>query len=444
MLSSVNAQLKPVYAFWKDDSLVKKDLFTQAQKNQDVLLDGLDKQYKDDYKMFYKYRFQGVRSLLKSDRSVTAAEPHQYLQSLLQKIVDVNPELKPLQIRMVFSRDWWPNASSMGDGTLVVNAGLMVFLTNEAELVFVLCHELAHLYLDHSGKSIKKTVEKINSEDFKKEMKRLAKEEFRVNQQYEDYMKSLVFDTRKHSREHEAEADHQAYLFMKKTGFDCNGIKTCLALLDRVDDSMIYKPLMLEEVLTFPDYAFKKKWIQKESVLFGQMKEDDMSPLTQKEKDSLKTHPDCEKRIALLEDSIKKAGRGKAFLVNEELFNKLKEESFPEFSEEQYREEDMGRNLYYSLLMLQAGANTPLAIYSIARDLNLAYESQKEHKLGRLYHNETRGYADDYNLFLRMLSRLKLDEIGALAHHFCKKYQAEMAGYAGFAEQCAKATSRGY
>ena len=96
-------------------------------------------------------------------------------------------------------------------------------------------------------------------------------------------------------------------------------------MLDNVDDSLLFKPLKLEQVFNFPDYPFKKRWIQKESVLFSEMKEDD-SPLTQKEKDSLKTHPDCAKRILMLEDSVRKAGEGKKFLVNEQLFKQLKED----------------------------------------------------------------------------------------------------------------------
>ena len=174
------SQLKPVYDFWKDDSLVKKKYYEQALQKQNSLIASLGKENKEDYKDIYKIRFEQVAQTLQSSRTVTAPEVHQYLQEILKQIVDVNEELKPLHIRMVFSRDAWPNAYSMGEGTLMVNAGLMVFLDNESELVFVLCHELAHLYLDHSEKTIKKNVTKFNSDEFKNEIKRLSKEQYRV------------------------------------------------------------------------------------------------------------------------------------------------------------------------------------------------------------------------------------------------------------------------
>ena len=438
---AVFSQLQPVYNFWKDDSLLKKSYYEQALQKQNTLISSLGKENKEDYKEIYKIRFEQVAQTLQSSRTVTAPEVHQYLQDVLKQIVDVNEELKPLQIRMVFSRDAWPNAYSMGEGTLVVNAGLMVFLDNESELVFVLCHELAHLYLDHSEKTIKKNVTKFNSEEFKKEIKRLSKEEYRVGRQLNDLLKTLTFDSRQHSREYESEADRQAFIFMRRTGYDCNGIKTCLQLLDKVDDSLLFKPLNLEQAFNFPDYPFKKKWIQNESVLFSQMKEDD-SPLTQKEKDSLKTHPDCGKRIIQLEDSIKGTAGGKKFIVNEQLFRSLKKDFLAEMTEQEYRDKDLGRNLYYNLLMLQHQQNIPLAVYSISRGLNKAYEAQKEHTLGQWFIAERRGLPTDYNLLLRMLSRLRLEEITALNYYFCNKYKDQMIGYSGFGEEMEKAFKR--
>ena len=154
-------------------------------------------------------------------------------------------------------------------------AYLMIFLNNEAELAFVLCHELAHYYLDHSNQAIKKHIETINSEEFKKEIARLKKLEYRVMQQLEALLKPLFLNNRRHSRENESEADKYAFTFMKNAGYDCGAIKSCLDLFDRIDDTSIYKPIDLQHTFNFNNYPFRKKWIQKESVLFGEMTGDD-------------------------------------------------------------------------------------------------------------------------------------------------------------------------
>ncbi len=374
---------------------------------------------------------------MKSSRSVTEKETHEYLQSIAQKIIAANPELNKLELRVVFTRDWWPNAASMGDGTIAFNAGLLIYLHDEAEMAFVLSHELAHYYLDHSNTAIKKYVETINSETFKAEIKKLSKEEFMVNEKMEKLAKTMIFDSRRHSRDKEAEADRYAYRFLKNTGYDCNAIKTCLELLDKVDDSLFHPSLDLTTVLNFSGYPFKKKWIQKESAIFSQLSKDD-SPLTQKEKDSLKTHPDCSNRILLLQDSLKATAGGKRFIVNEELFRRLQKEFPVEIMEQNYRQGRLDRNLYYSLLSLQQQP-TPVAIYSVARCLNRIYDEQKRHALGTKVGKEDRTMPEDYKLMLRMLDRLRLDEIAALNINFCKKYHDQMTSYSGFAEEMRKA-----
>ena len=359
------AQLQSLYSFQKDDSSLKKAYFDQSFSKKNRTIASLDKKYATDYKKIYEDHFNEIGKLWQSDRSVTSPGAHGYLQSIVQKIISVNADLAKTDARVVFSRDWWPNAYSMGDGTIAINAGLMIFLHNEAELVFVVSHELAHYYLDHTNKSIRQYVEKVNSEEFQNELKRLSKTEYGVNKQLEELSRSFAFGSRRHSRDNEAAADRLAFRLMKNTGYDCNAIKTCLELLDKVDDSLLYQSPDIRQTFNFPDYPFKKKWIQKESSIFSQVNDSDAS--TGHEKDSLKTHPDCAKRISLLKDSLATTSTGgKKFLVNEELFSQLKKDFFIEMTEQCYRDKNLSRNLYYNLLMLQSGENTPLAVYSIA------------------------------------------------------------------------------
>lgn len=432
-------QLESAYIFQKDDTLLRKSYYDQSVQKKKNLIASLDKSNAKDYKSIYEEQFKQIGSVWQSSRTVTAPEVHGYLQSIVGRIIAANEELKGTDARVVFSRDDWPNAYSMGDGTIAFNAGLMLYLDNEAEMVFIICHELAHYYLDHSGKRIRKQVENINSDAFKKEMKRISKVEYRANEQFEKLLKTFVFDLRRHSRDNEAEADRWAFHFMKNTGYDCNAIRTSLLTLDRVDDSLLHKPIQLDQAFNFKGYPFKKKWIQKESAIFGEMKGDD-SPLTEKEKDSLKTHPDCSQRIELLADSISATKvSGRKFLVDEKMFNRLKKDFFLEIMEQNYRDENLGLNLYYSIVLLERQENTALAIYSITRCLNSIYESQKNHSLGKKFDAESKTNAADYNLLLRLLARIKLDEVAALSYHFCKEHEARMKGFPGFEQEMKKA-----
>ena len=431
------AQSQNSYNFWKDDTLLRRKFFDESMQKKQSLIAASPKQYAKDYKEIYEHQFDEIEDLWKGTRAVTSPEINTYLQAIVKKIIAANPELQKTDARIIFTRDDWPNAVSMGDGSIAINGGLFIFLNNEAELAFVICHELSHYYLDHTNKSIKKIVELYNSDDFKNEVKRLSKQEYGAEKEFDELMKKMAFGSRRHSRENEAEADRQAFHFLKNTGYDCNGIISCLQLLNEVDDSSVYRPFVPEAIFSFDEYPFKKKWIEKESVLFGAMKEED-SPLTQREKDSLKTHPDCALRISLLKDSVEKVSADKKFLVDENFFHHLKKDFFPEITEQEFRDDNLTRNLYYSLLMLQNGDYTSVAIYSVARDLNVLFQRQKDHKLGDI-EKEARNYSADYNFLLRMIDRLRLGEIASINYYFCKKYGPQMNGDNKFAEERRKA-----
>jgi hypothetical protein len=438
LVLSSSAQKIPVYVFQKDDNTIKEKYCRQALANKEALINSLAKEHKKDYKEIYEARFKGVEELLKSSTTVTEPVAHSYLESILKKIVAANPELSNLDIRLVFTRDSWPNAYSIGEGTLAINAGLMVFFENEAQLAFTICHELAHLYLDHSNKDIRKTIEFINSEELKKETKKLSKQEYGVGRKYEELIKKITFTNRRHNRDAEAEADMQALRFLSKTGYDCSGAKRCLQILDKIDDTTIYQQVNAEELFSFSEYPFKKKWIQKETSIFAGMSADE-SPLSKAEKDSLKTHPDCIKRISLLEDSIKAKGNGKLFLIDSHTFNKLQKEFIVEMTEQRYRNGNLAYHLYLCLQLLQKPEYEHYAAYAIVRCLNKLYDSQKNHGLGLVTDKESRNYPADYNTVLRMVDRLRLDEIAALSFHFSRKYADKLSSYEEFVTEMKKA-----
>jgi hypothetical protein len=141
----------------------------------------------------------------------------------------------------------------------------------------------------------------------------------------------------------------------------------------------------------------------------------------------------------LLSDSIQNASGKNKFLVDEKKFNKLKKDFYVEMMEQCYKSDNLSRNLYYSLLLIQSNENMPVAVYSVVRSLNKIYDSQKNHKLGLVVDSESKFYPDDYNDLLRMLGKLRLDEIGNLDYYFCRKYADQMKGYNLFEQEKTKA-----
>lgn len=126
------AQEQASYNFQQDDTLLRKKYFDQSVKKKQLLIASVGKENAADYKNIYEQQFKGIDGIWTSSRPVTSSEAHNYLQSIVQKIIATNPELKDSDARVVFSRDWWPNAVSMGDGTIAINAGLVMYIDRKS------------------------------------------------------------------------------------------------------------------------------------------------------------------------------------------------------------------------------------------------------------------------------------------------------------------------
>lgn len=432
------AQKQTLFPFLRDDSTIKTTYLYEAKQTSQQTVASLTGNYVKEYKKIYQERLESVAELVNSSRSITDDKAHPYLQAVLQKIVSANPVLQPLKLRVFFTRDWWPNAYSMGDGTIAVNAGLFIYLKNEGELAFTLCHELAHFYLDHGNQAIVKYVETVNDKSFQNELKRLSKEQYRVNEQLQKLGKGIVFNSRRHNREKEAEADRQGFVFFKNAGYNVLAAKTCLQMLGKIDDTLLYKPVDLKQLFDFPEQPFNNKWVNKESSIFSQIGKDDGS-ISPHEKDSLKTHPDCEKRLLLLSDSIDRYAANKPdYRVDSSIFFSLKNVFAAEMNEETFKTNNLSRNLYFSLQQLQVKDLAPFAQNAVLRCLLQLYEDQQKHTFGKAVDTEDKFFPADYNLLLRMLSRIRLDELGALTKAYAAKHNTSMQAYAEWQKQMPK------
>ena len=64
---------------------------------------------------------------------------------------------RPLEFRFFVVEDSSINASALPDGTVLVNTGLLAAVSNEAQLAFVLSHEIAHALQAHHWREVRET-----------------------------------------------------------------------------------------------------------------------------------------------------------------------------------------------------------------------------------------------------------------------------------------------
>lgn len=358
-----------------------------------------------------------------------ATEPQAYLSALVNEIIKNNPA-SVNDVRIFFSRSFYANASSMGEGTILFNIGLFHRLQNEAQAAFVLCHELAHYYLNHINNNIYEYVATVNSDDFQKQLKNIQKSGYGQNSQLEIMAKNLIFRNRRHSRAFEQAADSLALELLKNTGYDVQEALSCLSLLDSADKDKYDNDLELEKRFHFSSFPFKKGWLHSDDLQFTvPTREKDT-----KEKDSLKTHPDCALRIARLTNNVKQYRKQPArnFIVSEQSFHSLKKRFDYETIQYCFDADMVSRALYFTLQMLPHHPDDAYLNTMVGQCLNKLYTAQKAHQLGKITDLPNMTFTDRYNGLTQMIQNLRLQELAALSYYFLKEKETLLASYEPF------------
>lgn len=378
---------------------------------------------KKETEAIYQKRLEAIEENFAKDQVLTDSRAQAYLTGMAATLFKYNPQLDTAGLRLLFSRSWVPNAASMGEGTIFYHIGLFTQMASESQAAFVLCHELAHYYLNHSGKKINRYIQTVYSDAFQQDLRRLQKTEYGRNAQLEKMIKELQFSNGRHSREFESSADSMALELMQATPFDTKEALAALAVLDS-SDNVFKQELPLQKLLGSDAYPFKSHWIAAEEFGFASKK---ISP---KDEDSLKTHPDCSQRIRALSNkaiAYRQAG-ARLFVQSADEFKWLQ----GAFAEEQVRAAiesgQVSRGLYLSLNYLNADPKNAVAAALVGDCLNRMYLHQKSHTLGKYVDQPHAGFGEGYNQILRLIQNLRLNEIAALAYHTLNRLSATGKG----------------
>lgn len=360
-----------------------------------------------------------------------------YFQNIFTEIVRANPQLSTTYLRLLVSRYAYANAYCMGEGTIVFNLELLARMKNSSQIAFIICHEIAHQQLNHVNKALEDRTKQFHSQETKKELKRIAKSEYGTLDMALNLLQGLVFEDRRHSRLHEAEADAIAFALLKNTSFEVTEAIKCMELLDKVDEPRFSEPLVLQTIFNHPNYPFKKHWLEKEVSIFG-------GNDTTKDwhKDSLKTHPACTERIGFLETLLKKevVVNKKKKTESIKAFQKLQLIADLELANNDFIVKNFGRSLYNALHLLKKYPNEPCLYTLVGKNLNLLYQAQKNHELSYYLDKPSPWQEADYKTLLDFLATLRLKEIASINYHFLAAHQEQFIANKHYHETFIQAT----
>lgn len=339
----------------------------------------------------------------------------QYIESLILEIKKYNSELNSLPLSVNFSRAHSANAFSVGEGTIVVHLDLLNTLENEAELISVICHEIAHYKLNHRNKSVEKFVAKLTSDESKKEEREIKSLKYNKQKRAENFIKDMVYSRTSKSRIHEMQADSLGFEFFKRTNYNPKYIVNSLQLLEKSDnekDSLVKADY--EKFFTTKNQKFIDQWLDVEDFSgYKYSKEHSFKWNV----DSLKTHPDCAARIAVI--AGKKYNEKADYNVNAVFFNKLKTQAKYENIYNFYFFKEYGYSLYEALKYLKIKKTDTFLTNIIYKNLVLLSKAKKEMKFNNFIPRiDPTEHSHSQQLFFNFMNNLSVKELETITNDY--------------------------
>lgn len=321
-----------------------------------------------------------------------------YVNKVADEILKENPKLRS-EIRFYVVKSPHVNAFSTAQGYVLVNIGLLAQIENEAQLAYILCHEIIHYTNKHA------ISQKVNYDTEIKKAK---------TNSYDKMLASSAY-----SKELESEADIEGLDLYMKTSYSKE-------IFEDVFNVLKYSYLPFNEVPYSYDYL--------ESSLFKirqVCKLDSVNPVSfkhEENEDELSTHPNIDKRIADIKKKVetyKVEERGKNYILEEAYFKRINTIARHELSQLFMREKNYGASLYNSFLLQYENPNN---IYAKVQTLYALYYLTKYANRNELnevvkFDNEIEG--ESHRVYF-MLHSMTAEEINIIALNYAFKLKLEL------------------
>jgi hypothetical protein len=404
-------------------SLLKKLSEEQANIESD------EKDIKKTKQALLEKRTNFVIQSFNDDYFIVDSKLTLYLQDLLKAIYKFNPNL-PNEVNVFVYRSRQVNALSFGDGMIALTLGLLSRLKNESQILFVLCHELAHYHADHTGDKIDKLANLFNDKELKKKIKSIKKDGYEQNTKLSQLFSSLELSVSRHSRENESEADSIGYVYYLNTNADPYSPLKLLDILDSADVNLHSGNLNFKEYFDFKEYPFKDHWLEyspTERWYASDFKMEDTI---------FHTHPNCLSRKIAIERQLKKyhpEGVNKVISTYTEIKNTFSEECAFEMIESDYHFNDYGNALFHSLILLEKYPANAYLISMVGKCLYELYIRRENHEFGKIVPQVDARFPENYNRFLSFMHTLRSNELASLSYYFIATQKSRYIDFEEFA-----------
>lgn len=339
-----------------------------------------------------------IDQILGSGRVLFNDPVSEYLNDVLDTVLTNDPTLRE-RLRIYAVRSSIVNSFTTDDGIILVNIGLLAQLENEAQLAFILCHEIAHFTEHHIINAYVQNEEVINQGEFKRnsfDEKMLSKS---------GYSQSL-----------EKEADRLGLARFSELNYST-------ASLTDVYEVMRYAHL------PFDDIPFDKAFFNQENYRI-----DDsyflnrVRPVESVENEGLgqATHPSPTERQQLMRRTLgsSQQTKGARYLVSEERFTYLRTVCRFELSNIYLKANKPVLSIYNSFLLLQSYPENRYLKKQIALSLYTLSKFKTGGNFGYVHPGFSHLEGESQQVF-HLFYRLKPQELNVLATGYLWRLRSE-------------------
>lgn len=210
------------YSPLKSKGIIPKDFLSDYVNSDKRDFQGLKRQEK-----FYRQNVYFLQSLLSSGKVLFGDTVTQYINYLADVILQNDPDTRK-ELRFYAARIPYSNAYCAENGIVLVNIGLLAKVENEAQLAFIICHEISHYKANHR-------LQLYN--DDRKDIRKLRPEELLLSQNL-------------YSQQLELEADSMGFALYLGTPFEPQAALGAFAITEVPE-------------LIFPKLHINQEWTNK-------------------------------------------------------------------------------------------------------------------------------------------------------------------------------------
>jgi hypothetical protein len=256
-----------------------------------------ERQTKDDFLLQSSY---AIDELMLSGKVLFNDPVSEYLNEIKDYLLESDPKLAS-QLKVYAVKSSMVNAFTTADGRIFFHMGLLSRMENEAQIAFVLCHEIQHYVHRDPMEGY------IVTEEIKRDNKIIDRNQ----------LEELLFKRNMFSQTQEKRADEEGRNLFLQSGYDLDSV---IGLFDILQ----YGYLHFEEAVFDPNWLVGGNMVLHPERLAKQIKPINTEYVFDEKRS---THPSIPERRAAVQNEaeLNRDREGKAFVINRGTFHRLVE-----------------------------------------------------------------------------------------------------------------------